>query len=362
MGAYLGYLALAGVQIPLCCKKDKLGGVRFNSQIYVFLCCIELILLAGLRGHTIGADTGTYLQAVEHYGSLPFIDRLFASLVYPFDFEVGYFFLTKLCTFFYIGKTGFLFIVAILTYIPVFAAIHKRSCIPYVSILSYFAFGMFTYSLGVFRQMIAISILLCGWRYVVERRFFRYLFVVLLAMSFHATAVIALFLYVLYGIKWQRVIKLLIPAEIFLLIFGRAVISIAVKIMPQYEHYLGGKFDEQGGSYMMLLLLNAVLICCLILNKRGQFEDDLTICALILAVLLQSVGYSMALFGRIVPYFSIYLIFAIPRAIKGVDKNFRPLILVATLGILLVLTVNILYGNQYVTPYYMFFSEAPLIN
>ena len=360
MGAYFGYLALAGVQIPLCYKKDKLGNLKFNSRLYVLLCCLELILLAGLRGYTVGADTAVYLDAIDYYGSLPFIDRLFASLVFPFDFEVGYFFLTKLCTFLFIGKSGFLFIVAILTYVPVFAAIYKHSSVPYISIVSYFAFGMFSYSLGVFRQMIAISILLCGWKYIVERRFFKYLLVVLLAMLFHSTAVIALCLYVLYGIKWRRVILLLIPCELVLLFCGRYVVALAVKLLPQYAHYIGGKFDQQGGSYLMLLLLNVVLFIAVIMSKRGRFKDDVVVCALILAVLLQAVGYSMALFGRVVPYFSIYLLFAIPDIVYGMGKNWRKPAGVVAVAVLLFLAYRLISSNQYITPYYLFFQNIPI--
>lgn len=359
MTAYIGYLFLAAVQIPLFYKKPKLGECRFNSRAYLLVCCIEIILLAGLRGHTIGADTKTYLNAIDYYGSLSVSELIPAGLVYPFDFEIGYFWLTKLSVLLGFGKTGFLFIVAMIIYIPLFAVTEKHSQSPYISILTYFAFGIFTYSLGIFRQMIAISILLCGWKYVRERKLLNYIPIVALAMTFHATAVIAILIYILYGINWRRVIPFLIPAQLILFVFGRSFIKIAVKIMPQYAHYLGGKFDEQGGSYLMLLMINVVLFACIFLDKKGRYHDDMTICALMLATLVQAVGYSMALFGRIVPYYSIYLIFAVPDVIYGLDKKWRGLAGAAAVLVLFLLTVNNFSGNEYVTPYYMFFQQVP---
>ena len=202
MSVYVGYLLLAGLQIPFFRKKDKLGNRCFNKKGYLILCCIELIVLAGIRGYTVGADTVVYLDAIDYYGKLPTSKLFSAELVYPFDFEAGYFLLTKICVFLNMGKTAFLFVIAILIYVPVFVAINRYSKMPYISILCYFAFSMFSYSLGIFRQMIAISILLCGLKYILERKFFKYLLIVILAMLFHTTAILGLALYVLSFLRF----------------------------------------------------------------------------------------------------------------------------------------------------------------
>lgn len=360
MAAYFGYMLLAGAQAPFFYNRDKLGQRQFNTRAYLLLCCIEIILLAGLRGYTVGADTVVYLNALRHYNSLPIWELPMASLVFPFDFEIGYFALTKICAFFGMNETAFLFVIAMLTYIPLFSVIKKYSSVPYLSILSYFAFGMFSYSLGVFRQMIAISILLCGWKYIRERRPINYFLVVALAMTFHTTAIIGALLYVLYGLNWRKIIWLVIPAELFLIVFGRQIAMLAFRFLPKYAGYIGGQYDQQGGSYLMLLMLNAVLFACIILDKMGRYHDNMTISALIIAVLLQSVGYSMAIFGRIVPYFSVYLIFAIPDAVYGMGKNWRKPAGVVAVAVLFFLTYRLMAGNQYVTPYYFFFQNIPI--
>lgn len=357
MSVYLGYLVLTGLQSLLFYKKDRFGERHFNSRPYVWICCIELILLAGLRGYTVGADTATYLKALDYYNAVPILKLPITPLVYPFDFEVGYFTLTKICAFFGMSKTAFLFLIAMIIYIPVFVTIQKHSRIPYLSILSYFAFGMFTYSLGIFRQMIAISILLCGWKYVRERKLLMYLIFIGLAMLFHATAIIAILLYLLYGVKWRRIIWFVFPAEILFVVFGRQMAMLAFSLLPQYSGYIGKQYDQQGGSYLMLLLLNVILITCIILDKRGRFSDDMTICALILAVLIQPIGYSMAIFGRIVPYFSIYLIFALPDAVYGMGKTLRKFAGIAAVAILFFLVYRTMNGDQYITPYYTFFEN-----
>ena len=359
MAIYFSYLLLAGIQVPFFFfrKRDAFRERYFDAKKYLTLCCIELILLTGFRGYTIGADTPMYLKAVDYYSRYSGIQLLTAKLVWPFDFEAGYFALTKLSIFLGIGKTGHLFVVALLTYIPVFFAIRKHSSNPYISILCYFAFGMFTYSLGIFRQMIAMSILFYGWKFVAERKLIKYMLTVGVAMLFHTTAIVAILLYFLYGVKWERVIWAVIGIELALLVLGRPVVMLAMKLLPKYAGYIDGKYDLQGGSYAMLLLLNVVLFASVFFREKGREQDNMTISALILAVCLQAVGYSMAIFGRVVPYFSIYLIFAIPNIINGLGKKWSTVVTPCVVACLIVLIFLEFNGNQYVTPYYTIFNE-----
>lgn len=357
MAVYIGYLILAGIQMPLFYRKEELGSRRFNRKAYLAVCCIELIFLAGLRGYTVGADTAVYLQAVDFYSGRSLPDLITAKPPEKLAFEAGYTAFTKLSVMLGLGKTGLLFAVASILYIPIFRSVSRHSEYPYLSILCYFAFGMFSYSLGIFRQMIAISILLCGWRYVEERKILPYMLTVALAVSFHSTALVAFALYFLYGIRWKRIIWLLPALEIGLLVFGRQIIMLAIRLLPQYADYIGSQYDLSGGSYKMLFLLNAVLLACILFRQKDSRRDDMVICALVLAVCVQSVGYSMAIFGRMVPYFSTYLIFAIPNILKSVEKKFRPYCIAAAVAGLALLVYMEFNGNQYVTPYYTVFNK-----
>ena len=225
---------------------------------------------------------------------------------------------------------------------------------PYISILCYFAFSLFSYSLGVFRQMIAISILLCGLKYIVERKFFKYALLVALAMSFHITALLGMFLYVLYSVKWKRIIWALLGVEAFCIAFGKKIMELAFSLFPDYAGYANELNDQQGGSYLMLILLNVVLFASIFFRKKDDAYENLTICALVLAVCLQALGYSLEIFGRTVPYFSVFLLFAIPNIICNMGKKWRvPLSLVAILGLSVFIFMQF-YGNEYITPYYTF--------
>lgn len=384
MTIYISYLIITGILYWYSDKKGILHTAK-GKMHYLIFCCVGLILLAALRGYSIGADTRVYLNALEYYSSLPKKEILSAELVKPFVFEKGYFFLTKICAYLGISKTVFLLIVAALIYIPVFISIYHYSKIPYISILAYFAMGFFSYSLGIFRQMIAISIILCGVKYITQKNIFKYAFCVAIAALFHTTAVASILIYVIYHIPIKGLLKFILPIEIICLVFGRDISLFLVKMFPRYSNYVGSQYDVQSGTYLMLFLLNFLLFFSIYLHYRGYHENRLTIAALSVAVMVQAVGYSMALLGRAVGYFSYFSIFAfsdiayvmtnerffawlmkhdlcgICRILKKMESKYqikmRHIVIFLFILVLGVLVLKDMMGNEYILPYRFFFVE-----
>lgn len=141
------YLYLIGIIITQWILLFPNGKVTFNKKIkkkqkkiFLIITCIELIIFTGLRASNIEADTSVYINALNHYKALPHNEILSAKLVYPFDFEMGYFIFTKICAFLSLSETMFLTIIATIIYIPIFKFIYDYSENPLISILVYFAF------------------------------------------------------------------------------------------------------------------------------------------------------------------------------------------------------------------------------
>lgn len=326
------------------------------KKIFLILSCTELIILAGLRGHDIGADTTVYLSALVNYRNMPHDSILLAKLVYPYKFEWGYFFLTKLCAWVGVSETLFLFLIAILSYVPIFKYIYKESNSPFLSILIYFSFGYFSYSLGIFRQMIAINIMLCGVKYIFQKNLLRYLVCLFFAMSFHFTAIVMLPLYWIYKIDLRKYTCIIFLLEFILFLYGRVLIMDILKIFTGYSSYISSKYDFVGGSYKNIILLNLILIGNLFILKNKSVlkeKDRMILAQLVCAIFLQIIGYHMGIFGRIVIYYSIFLLSIIPQTIDRMftykSSVFIRLIFLIFLIILFYFEFN---NNIYVTPYY----------
>lgn len=334
----------------------KIGKIRNNRQksIFMIIVCIELICFAGLRAIDVGADTETYIKALNYYKSFPKDSILKQKLVWPFDFEDGYFLFTKICAWLSMNETVFLFTIAILTYIPVCVFIYRYSEEPLISVYTYFAFSCFTYSLGIFRQMMAISIILLGIQYIEKRELIRYMIVIGIAMLFHTTAIIMLPFYWIAQIRFKHRLYIFFILECALLLTSRAVILIAVKVFPKYAGYVGGQYDKQGGSYLLLIVYNLIIVVAYFMAIREKNEKDkwmhISFCATGCATLLLVLGYAMGIFGRIVPYYSIFLLILIPKIVNDYYGKNR-IVICVLVTVCLIAMFYILNKSSIIVPY-----------
>ena len=292
------------------------------TRRYCALICAEMILFSGFRAFDVGVDTSVYLNALVYYSNLPHNEILSAKLVYPFDFEIGYFFFTKICAYLNFNRTMFLLVVAALTYIPIFIFIEKYSKIPLISILTYFAFGLFAYSLGIFRQMIALSLCLCAVPYIKKKKLIVYLLICGFAGLFHLTALMMIPFYFLryVDLNKRRTIYFssVLAIELFCFIFARDIILVILKFFGNYAGYIGGKYDVQGGTYLNLVYLNVLLFLGMFaVTSHVDKEDTLSVKGIAIACIIQSCSYAMGIMGRLVCYFSVYEMLLIPLIVEN---------------------------------------------
>lgn len=362
MGAYLGFLGAVFLQwwIAFPLGRGRIVGEadQKKKRTFVILTCVEILLLAGLRATDLGADTAVYVRALNYYSALDRSTILTAPLVYPFDFEIGYFLLTKICAWLHIGETAFLFVIAGLIYIPTFRFIHRYSENPAISIYVYFAFSLFGYSLGIFRQMIATAIVLSAFGYILDRKFIRFAAMVLLAMTFHTTAVIALALYWLARLPVRGRLAYILGGEAVLFIVARPLIVWISGLFPMYAHYLDSQYDVRGGSYMMLLVMNAVVIAGYLTVEKTEEHDvilNISLNAAAVGTFLLILGYSMGIFGRIVHFYTVYLVLLLPMIANRLLPRSRAAVQAGTFAVLALMFYVTTRGSA-IVPYATVFS------
>lgn len=364
MQAYVYLIGIIFIQWILLFPDRKITfnkkiGIK-QKKIFLVLTCIELIIFTGLRATNIGADTTVYLSALNYYKALPHSEILSAKLVYPFDFEIGYFFFTKLCAFLNFGESAFLTTIAIIIYVPIFKFIYDYSENPLISVLVYFAFGCFGYSLGIFRQMIALSICATGFKHVMNRNFLKYLFYIIFAMTFHTTAIIALPIYWIKKIKISNKLIIFFAVEIIFLLFSRYIVMLSIRLFSNYSSYINSKYDNQGGSYIMLFLLNIIFILAYyryyINKEKLNNVIDVSVKITMIAILIQVLSYSMEIFGRLVPYYSIYLVVLIPDLVNSFMKKNTILIHFCAIFALLLIFYITTVNGQTLNPYKFIWS------
>lgn len=290
---------------------------------------IQLFLTAALRHVTVGGDLGNYIPTFEYIGGLPW-ERLVSV-----PFEIGYVLLNKVA---FILSQNVRLLLAVIGGFVVFGyvrMVYQKSALPWVSLLLFIGLGFFTESLSMLRQAIAMVVFMCGLKYVEERKFGRYLIVVLLATSFHLTALVTLLLYPFVRFKLNVVnfIILLVGCGVFARFAGPIILNY---IISRFYSLYSMQMDAGGGFSMLILLFAVTIVGILLKSKQETPQETVFSHMMVLACCMQLFALQFALFARIVMYFSLAMIVWVPGMLIRIEK--RELRFFAT-GIVCVLAV-----------------------
>lgn len=357
---YISYIIIIAIQgiyfySLLNHKENK------KKKFFLILSCIELIVFTGIRNDTVGADTPVYVSALDLYSNFNFKELVVASNFYPNNFEFGYLWITKICAFLDLNHSIFLIIIATCIYTPTFRFFYKYSPYPFLSITIYFGLGLFSYSLGIFRQFIAMSVILSGIEYIIQRNLLKWTLIIGISTLFHTTGLICYLIYFLYNLNFKKIFYATVFLQPVLYIASRPVLSFLISFFPAYYRYLGTWRDEVNSSMSMIIVYNMILIACYVYNNKGIYTKNyykLFINCVPLLCCIQAMAYSFAMLGRAIPYFSIYITIAIPIMLRDLFSPRHSIVMTIILDVLFILLF--LYSNidnQYILPFKFFWES-----
>src|SRR5690606_29647801 len=254
------------ILLPLVTVLSYLGrrygsyGIRNAS---VFLVGLLLILFAGLRHFSVGADTEVY---VWHFFSVNSIEDAWRTT------EVGYYTLNYLAANIY-RDYSVLFILTALIVVSCYMAVLVRLVKRYeTAIFLFVALGFYTFFFNGARQGLAASLCFLAMPALLERKPRQYFLIISVAFLFHHAALVALPLYYLAKpyVRWRQI--LLICCGVF--IFS-TFLSVFVKLAAQFvdDGYASYAEEASGGGRVMtafLVIQGAILF--FIGSRRGEDE------------------------------------------------------------------------------------------
>lgn len=169
-------------------KKSKKILVTILFIIPVFI----LSLLAGLRTENIGTDVRIYVKPVfEHAESFDNLGDMLSSK--RFTIEPGYLILNFIISRFTDNLNILMFILEFIICACVFKGLYNfRDKFPMWLGVAVFCLLFYNRTYNIVRQCIAIFIIFANLRYLLDRKYVRYFITVLVAATFHVTALIML--------------------------------------------------------------------------------------------------------------------------------------------------------------------------
>lgn len=293
-----------------------LKGKLTKKMYFVIITCL-LSILSGMRGYDVGWDTRNYVFLFSRIQGFPFNNILLGD----FGIEKGYVILEYIISIFTTNPTILFLIISFFYMISVGKFIYKNSEEPVMSYILFIALGFFTFSMTALRQTVAIGIILFSYEFIRNRKFMPYLLTVLLASTFHYSALVFL---PAYFIAYKKFTKPYIFFTVLTIPTVYIFRDIAFGIVNRISRYEYSTIETQGPITLLLLMIT-VFIGGIIQIKQVLRKDEgniffynMTFISIILAIM--AFIHPVAL--RAGYYYSIFSIVFIPKIVLSFSNKF----------------------------------------
>ena len=287
---------------------SKISFIQKN-KIYLIITYLQLFFIHTFVDYDSVPDLAGYEDMFGMFGNCSWLECLNFST----GIEPGYAIINK-----FLYSLGLSFrsvnIIYNLCFISaLYSVLSRYSYYPKLSIII-IVLTIFNQSIFVVRQFWALSIILLSLKHVIDRKVVPFVLMVLLATTFHITALIFMPVYFLYGLNKTKLITALISIGILSILSIQAILVYGGLLIQAKSEYLDG--DSQ---MSVIPLVEALLLfSCYSIGMRGKvFEVGINkllfiLCAMSVCICLGAVGQS-AIFIRLNLYFSItpFLIFPV---------------------------------------------------
>lgn len=333
----------------ICLKLIRSPGAK---KLFFFFVVLQLSIISGLRAYSVGWDTENYVLFYKEAASLSISQIIKGS----FDIEKGYIIFEYLVAKISKNPSTFFLILSGIYMLMIGKLIYKFSADPIYSFILFISLGYFAFSMTALRQTLAIAVVLMSFKFLVERRFFPFLFYVLLASTFHISALVFLPAYWIARIQYTKLYGVLsfLAIPLAFLLKGKIFTLITMATGFKYEPM------QTSGPIALFFLLLLVYIAAVIqirpLLARGG-RNLYFFNFLLVGILLTTIAFIHPAALRISYFYSIFAIVLIPEIIKSFyDNKIRYLIYAFSLVMLIGMYVSNLTPDSPFVPYRFFFN------
>lgn len=285
---------------------------KFHEKSYAFFLLVFFWFLTAYRHISIGSDTANYVKY--------FIDIQINGIDATYPIEIGY---QILCYFIGLWTSDphvFLFTIATICYAGIGVYIFKYSNNKILSTCLFFGLFFSSYT-SMLRQAIAEIIVLYAYQNIKQRKPRAAFVLILLAITFHQTAIIALGLFFSRLCpKTMKPVVILSGIIAFLGVTG-IISNMLSKLSGKYVGYFSSEYAKSGYLAVIYNIFRNIIFCSIIYSVYPKNSKDVCKRSFVLLVFCSSLAFSMNLFIRASEYFIIPAITELPNALALYKKK-----------------------------------------
>lgn len=287
---------------------------------------IILIILSGIRGNGSG-DYFTYLDRGREIQSFK---DIFSNHIHM---DIGYCFLSWLINMLHLPAQAVIASMNIISIGCIGIFVKRYSRIPELSMLIFLPF-FFQFDMHAARTACAIGILTLATPYVLERKFLKFVLILMFAYMFHVEAVVGIILYFLPMIKIDLKIGLPLLCVDLLVAIPNLTDRICLFLLEKlrfyslYQRFLGYTKESEYFSYAtklydprFFLYLAIFLIACVYLNEDKKINKLLVNTSFVTIFLMIFFSNHTFMCYRLSSFMGIYSLITIPMLITRHREN-----------------------------------------
>jgi len=227
------------------------------------------------------------------------------------------------------------FTTAVITNVLIIAVFLNYSRMIELSVYVYITGGLFLVSMNGIRQVLAAAIIFAATKYLIEGNWIKYFFIVLLASTFHQSALILIPIYFFVRFKaWSKATLVLLAFSLLIVVGYHQFSSLLFAAIEdsQYGHY--SNFDE-GGANILRVVVDATPLFIAYLGReklRSIFpSSDYIVNMAIVGFMFMIISTQNWIFARFGIYFTLYQLILISWIVKLFNQKDQRLIYYALL-------------------------------
>lgn len=294
-----------------------------STRFYVFFSAFMLLSLRVFVDIHSVPDLEPYSWGYEQFVDMAFLKVPVAEINYVKIPEIGFRYLMKICGYVSPSFAFFLFIYGLLWiggYLKIILAYS-----PYVIIsLVMLTVDPYNQSIFVIRQHLAMLVVFCSYKYIIEKKIWKYLYLILLACLLHQTAIISLPLYFLYHVRGRKkIIIAIIAITLFMYFsFSYLLVNVGENMVQGFSSYIDS--DEHTNATGAIIVAFELLLYVLVLREHvlDNGINKILFFSLVIGLILSICGIGFNPTGRLVMYYTSISFLLVPLIAKYTKSIF----------------------------------------
>ena len=353
-----GYYAMvyqSGNSVASVKAKEK------KSKLYVVFAGSVLFLVMGLRHKYVGIDTTQYLE--RYHVSDRYDWSFFLNAQQWIKQELAFTLIGKVLQTFDVGNQMYLVLYALFISLCISRLIYKYMKNLFWGFYLHTTIGLFTMSMSGMRQSIACCICWLGIDYIIDKKPIRFCLLVLIASTFHQSAIFFLVFYWIGNVKIKKASGWLAWLFCLAFVFLRPVfVVILTKLMPVKYSIYGMVSDKNPINPLLVAIALLIPMFCLFFWERSKLETEqqerlYSLCFLgsFIYAMITIMSLSSNMIGRMSQYFYIFNVVLLGNVITDID-DYKTRYIVMLFAILLPGYMFFKSQSLGIAPYYFFWQ------